>query len=33
VRFRGVEGVEKEAGVKVKTLIKLRLADGKPFIE
>jgi adenine phosphoribosyltransferase len=33
VEFRGVERVEKETGVKVKTLIKLRLKDGKPSIE
>jgi adenine phosphoribosyltransferase len=33
VEFRGVERVENETGVKVKTLIRLRLKDGKPFIE
>jgi adenine phosphoribosyltransferase len=31
--FKGVERVEKETGVKVKTLIRLRLRDGKPSIE
>lgn len=31
--FKGVERVEKETGIKVKTLIKLRLRDGKPSIE
>jgi adenine phosphoribosyltransferase len=33
VEFRGVERVERETGAKVKTLIKLRLRDGKPCIE
>jgi adenine phosphoribosyltransferase len=33
VEFKGVERVEKETGVKVKTLIKLRLIDGKPSME
>jgi len=31
--FKGVERVEKETGVKVKTLTRLRLTDGKPSIE
>jgi adenine phosphoribosyltransferase len=31
--FKGVERVEKETGVRVKTLIRLRLRDGKPSIE
>ena len=33
VEFGGVERVKKETGVRVKTLIKLRLKDGKPIIE
>jgi adenine phosphoribosyltransferase len=33
VEFRGVERVARETGVKVKTLIRLRLEDGKPHIE
>jgi adenine phosphoribosyltransferase len=33
VEFRGVERVEKETGVKVKTLRRLRLDQGKPHIE
>lgn len=33
VEFRGVERVEKETGIKVKTLIRLRLDHGKPCIE
>jgi adenine phosphoribosyltransferase len=33
VEFEGVKRVEQETGVKVKTLIKLRLKDGKPSIE
>jgi adenine phosphoribosyltransferase len=33
VEFRGVERVEKETGVKVKTLTRLRLDHGKPHIE
>jgi len=31
--FKGVERVEKETGVKVKTLIRLRLKNGRPSIE
>jgi len=33
VELGGVERVEKETGVKVKTLIRLRLEQGKPHIE
>jgi len=33
VELEGVKHVERETGVKVKTLIKLRLKDGKPSIE
>jgi len=33
VEFEGVKRVEKETGVKVKTLIRLRVKDGKPSIE
>jgi adenine phosphoribosyltransferase len=33
VEFGGVERVEKETGVKVKTLIRLRLDHGRPIIE
>jgi len=33
VEYEGVKRVERETGVKVKTLIKLRLKDGKPSIE
>jgi len=33
VELRGVERVEKETGVKVKTLIRLRVERGRPFIE
>jgi len=33
VEFEGVKRVKEETGVKVKTLIKLRLKDGKPCIE
>jgi len=33
VEFEGVKRVEQETGVKVKTLIKLRLKDGNPSIE
>jgi len=33
VELGGVERVAKETGIKVKTLIRLRLQDGKPLIE
>ena len=33
VEYDGLKRVERETGVKVKTLIKLRLKDGKPSIE
>ena len=33
VELGGVERVEKETGIKVKTLIRLRLRNGKPLIE